>query len=125
MWGSSRGRVDVHGGVRELKTAVHYHGVEVPAEKIAGFCRRWQIKELSFFGSILRPDFKPDSDIDVLVAFAPEARWSVDDFLKMEEELKNLLGRSVDLVERGAIEKSENYIRRKHILRHVENIYVA
>ncbi len=108
-----------------MKTTIRHHDVEVPPEKIADFCRRWKIRELSFFGSILRPDFRPESDVDVMVAFDPEARWPFDDFLKMREELESLLGRTVDLVERGAIERSENYIRRKHILNHVETIYVA
>ncbi|MGH7797376.1 MAG: nucleotidyltransferase family protein [Candidatus Binatia bacterium] len=99
--------------------------IEVPKERIAEFCRKWKIVELSFFGSVLRDDFQPDSDVDVLVSFAPEGRYSLFDLVHMEEELEKMLGRKVDLVERRAIEQSENYIRRKHILNSAQAIYVA
>jgi predicted nucleotidyltransferase len=115
----------VHGGGRGLKTAIRYHDVEVAPERIAGFCRRWKIREFSLFGSVLGEDFSADSDIDVLVTFEPEAGWSFGDLLQMEEELEALFHHPVDLVERHVIEQSPNYIRRKHILTHLESIYVA
>ena len=87
--------------------------------------RIWKIVELSFFGSVLRDDFRPDSDVDVLVTFAPDGRYSLFDLVHIEEELREILGRNVDLVERKAVERSENYIRRKHILGSLEAIYVA
>jgi predicted nucleotidyltransferase len=99
--------------------------IRVPNEKLADFCRRWKIIELSLFGSVLREDFGPDSDIDVLVTFAPDAAWRFYDLIDMREELERIFGRSVDLVERRLVETSENYIRRKHILSNVETIYVA
>jgi len=104
---------------------LRYHNIEVSKEEVEAFCRRWKIKELSFFGSIRRDDFRPDSDIDVLVTFAADARWTFDDHLAMKEELEAMLGHSVDLVEKGLVEKSKNYIRRRHILSHVEAVYVA
>jgi predicted nucleotidyltransferase len=94
-------------------------------EKITEFCRRWKITELALFGSVLREDFCPESDVDMLVAFAPDADWSLFDHLDMEEELSTLLGRKADLVNRRAIERSENWIRRKAILSTAEPIYVA
>jgi hypothetical protein len=94
-------------------------------EKIADFCRRWKITELAFFGSVLREDFGPESDVDVLVSFAPEADWSLFDHMEMEEELSALLGRNVDLVSRRAIERSRNWLRRKAILESAEPLYVA
>jgi predicted nucleotidyltransferase len=97
----------------------------VPNEKLADFCRRWKITELSLFGSVLREDFRPESDIDVLVTFGPDAAWRFYDVIDMREELERIFGRSVDLVERRLVETSENYIRRKHILTNVETIYVA
>lgn len=100
-------------------------GIHVPKEKLAGFCRRWRITELSLFGSVLRGDFRPESDIDVLVTFAPDAAWRFYDLIDMREELERIFGRSVDLVERRLVETSENYIRRKHILSNLETIYVA
>ena len=99
--------------------------IEIPKERIAEFCRKWKIVEFSVFGSVLREDFRPDSDVDVLVTFAPEGRYSLFDLVHMEEELEKMLGRKVDLVERCAIQQSENYIRRKHILNSAQAIYVA
>jgi predicted nucleotidyltransferase len=99
----------------ELPIAVH-------EEEITSFCRRWKVSELALFGSILRQDFNADSDVDVLVSFAPDAQWSLFDLVRMESELETILGREVDLVERAAIEQSENYIRRKSILRDLELI---
>jgi len=99
--------------------------IRIPHKQIADFCQRWKITEFALFGSALRDDFRPDSDIDVLVTFADDAHWGLFDLVAMEEELQQLLGRPVDLVERRAVEKSENYIRRRHILSSLEPIYVA
>lgn len=99
--------------------------IVLPKEQIAEFCRRWRIEELSIFGSALREDFRPDSDVDVLVRFSPEARWGLFDLMRMEEELKTIFGREVDLVERSAVEHSRNYVRRKAILNNLEPIYAA
>ena len=99
--------------------------IAIDRERIAGFCRRWKIVEFSLFGSVLRDDFRPDSDVDVLVGFAPDAYWSLFDHVRMEDELTALIGRKVDLVSRRAIERSENWIRRKAILGSAEAVYVA
>jgi hypothetical protein len=85
----------------------------IDREKLAEFCRKWKVSELSFFGSVLREDFRPDSDVDVLVSFAPEANWSLLDIAGMELELKELLGREVDLVEKEGL---RNPFRRHAIL---------
>jgi hypothetical protein len=97
----------------------------LPSDVIAEFCRRWKIAELAVFGSALRDDFRPDSDIDLLVSFAPDADWSLFDHMHMEEELAKALGRPVDLVSREAVERSENWIRRKAILDSARLIHVA
>jgi predicted nucleotidyltransferase len=99
--------------------------IPIPREKIAEFCDRWKITELALFGSVLRDDFRPDSDVDVLVTFAPEAEWSLFDHVTREEELSSILDRKVDLVSRRAIERSRNWIRRKAILEAAEPFYVA
>jgi len=99
--------------------------IRIDNEKIAAFCRRLGVVEFAFFGSVLRDDFRPESDVDVLVRFAPSAKLSLFDLVRMEDELSELLGRKVDLVEREAVERGENYIRRKHILSNVEPVYVA
>jgi uncharacterized protein len=85
-------------------------------ERLAAFCRRWEVTELALFGSVLRADFGPGSDVDVLVAFAPAARPSLFDLVEMETELADLLGREVDLVTRRSVEESDNWIRRRAIL---------
>jgi predicted nucleotidyltransferase len=104
---------------------INYHGLVVSKDKLAEFCSRWKIAELALFGSILCDDFQPDSDIDVIVTFAPDASRRFYDLVSMKEELEAMFGRPVDLVERHLIERSENYIRRRHILNHMETIYVA
>ena len=93
--------------------------------QIADFCRRWRIAEFSVFGSALRDDFRPDSDVDVLVAFASDSRHSLFDLGEIEGQLSAMFGRKVDLVERGAVERSENYIRRRNILSTVRLVYAA
>lgn len=92
---------------------------------IAEFCRRWRIIKLEVFGSVLRDDFGPESDIDFLVTFDPTARMSLFDLVHAEEELSSMVGRSVDLVERGPIEVSKNWIRRRSILESSRTIYVS
>lgn len=99
--------------------------ITIPRKKLGEFCRRWKVSELAFFGSVLRDDFRPNSDIDLLVSFNPKAKISLFDLVRMQNELKEIFGREVDLVERKAIEKSENYIRRKNILSNTKVIYAA
>jgi len=94
-----------------------------PSERIAEFCRRWKIVELSVFGSVLREDFGPDSDVDLLARFAPDGDWSLFDHARMERELVEILGREVDLVNRSALEHSSNWIRRREILETARTIY--
>ena len=99
--------------------------VAVDREKIEQFCRKWRIVELRLFGSALRTDLTPESDVDVLVAFEPDAHWSLFDLVQMQDELKQIFGRDVDLVSRRGIETSRNYLRRKAILSSAEVLYVA
>lgn len=99
--------------------------IDIPREAIATFCNKWRIVEFAVFGSVLRDDFQRDSDVDVMIAFAPDVHWDFDQMLEMQQELEAMFGRKVDLVERRLIEGSENCIRRKHILSHMERIYVA
>jgi|SRR6185295_14593609 len=96
-------------------TALAWLGVSKP--DISGFCGRWNVETLELFGSALRPDFGPGSDVDLLVAFAPGTKWSLFELYDMEREFEAIFGRRVDLVERKAVEKSRNRIRRDGILR--------
>ena len=104
-----------------MENRVH---IKIPQERIAEFCRKWKIQELSLFGSVLREDFGPDSDIDVLVSFVPGEDWSLFDHIRMEEELSTILGRNVDIVTRRTVERSDNWIRRKAILESAVPCYV-
>jgi len=99
--------------------------IEIPEQAIAEFCRKWKIIEFSLFGSVLRDDFRPDSDVDVLVRFSPDAVHTLFDLVHMQDELRGLLGNEVDLVEKTAIERSRNYLRRKAILGTAEVVYAA
>jgi len=99
--------------------------IDLPMEEIASFCRRWKIVELSVFGSVLRDDFRPDSDIDFLASFAEDAGWSVMDHMRLEMELESLLNRKVDVLTRRAVERSRNPIRRASILGSARTIHAA
>ena len=95
----------------------------IPNAQLAAFCQRWQIEELSLFGSILDDQFNDESDVDVLVTFAPDVAYSFRHFIAMQDELEEIFGRRVDLVERSAVERSENYIRRRSILESKRQVY--
>jgi hypothetical protein len=85
-------------------------------DAIQQFCRRWKIRELALFGSVLRSDFRPDSDVDVLVTFHDGAEWGLLDHMQMQQELATLLHRPIDLVSKRALERSANWVRREAIL---------
>lgn len=93
--------------------------------RLAEFCQRWNVAELSIFGSALRSDFGPGSDIDLLVRFRPGDRHTLFHIVQMQQELESIFGRPVDLVERAAVEQSDNFIRRRHILENAQPLYVA
>jgi uncharacterized protein len=90
--------------------------------EIADFCQRWNIEELALFGSILREDFRPNSDIDVLISFSPSRRLTWDDWLNINREIEDLLKRQVDLVSK---EYLKNPYRRQEILNTCQVIYAA
>ena len=99
--------------------------IDISKAMIEAFCRQNHIRSLSLFGSVLCDDFGPDSDVDVLVEFEAGQGPGLMGLAEMEAELMEIFGHKVDLVERQAVEKSENYIRRRHILQSVEAVYVA
>ncbi len=99
--------------------------VKVPKVKIAEFCKRWNISEFAIFGSALSADFRPDSDVDVLVSFDPQAHITLFDMVHMQDELKAIFGREVDLISKHGVETSRNYLRRKKILESAQVIHVA
>ncbi len=105
-------------GVSLIKLPIH-----LPREDIAAFCRRWKVVELSIFASVLTPDFNDDSDIDILVKFAKNARRTLFDVVDMEDELQAILKRKVDLVMKDGISASKNTHRKNAILNNAKVIY--
>lgn len=98
------------------------NNLQIPFERLVEICRKWRITEFALFGSVLRDDFRPESDVDVLVTFSQGAEWSLWDLFDLEDELKNLLGRSVDLIEKKAL---RNPFRRNEILNTCRVLYAA
>ena len=101
------------------------HTRHLPINAIRAFCARWGVSEFSLFGSIVRADFTPTTDIDVLVQFRDGIRYTLFDLARMGDELEAIFGRTVDLLDRRAVETSPNYIRRDQILQSAEVIYAA
>jgi predicted nucleotidyltransferase len=99
-----------------------HHRLGIEPETIDAFCRNWQIQELSLFGSALRDDFRADSDVDLLVVFEPTAPWDLWDITKMEDELQQMFGRRVDVIEKRAL---KNPFRRFEILTTRQILYAA
>lgn len=91
-------------------------------ERLGAFCRKWKVKELAIFGSALREDFGPESDVDVLVELRPGHGLTLYDWMEMIAELKAIFGRDVDLVAKSGL---KNPLRRREILRTAEVIYAA
>lgn len=94
--------------------------IRIPRKKIAEFSRRWKVTEFSLFGSVLRDDFRPDSDVDVLITFAPGAQISLFDLVQMKLDLEKMFKRPVDVVEKDAL---ENPFRRREILKTAKVVY--
>jgi predicted nucleotidyltransferase len=90
--------------------------IDYDKEKLRDFCRKWKITEFSLFGSVVRDDFGPESDVDVMVTFSPDAGRSLFDMVHMEDELVEIFGRDVDLMTRRSVERSRNLPRRESIL---------
>jgi len=107
------------------KNIMEFNAINLPMDAITGFCDRWQVSELALFGSVLRNDFRPDSDIDVMVQFNPDAHPTFSTLDKMQDELKSIFQRDIDLITRQGIESSRNYLRRQEILASAQIIYAA
>lgn len=103
----------------------HNFNIDVYKKEIDTFCHKWNVKELSVFGSALREDFNPDSDVDVLIDFAPNHGRSLFDLVAMKDELEIIFRREIDLVTMKGIERSRNEIRKKEILNSYQVIYAS
>ena len=109
-----------------MRSRIVIKNFELPTEVISDVCRKHDVEELAIFGSVLRDDFGPVSDLDFLVVFKDnDAGPWMGKFMDLEEELSQVLGRRVDVVDKRGVEQSENYIRRRHILSSARVIYVA
>jgi predicted nucleotidyltransferase len=96
--------------------------IDLYKKQIIDFCQKWKVKEFSIFGSFLRDDFNDSSDVDILLTFFQEAHHSLFDLLEMQEDLKIIFGREVDIVEKEGL---RNPIRRRSILKNREVVYAA
>ncbi len=96
--------------------------IEIPRERIAEFCRKHRIRRLSLFGSVLREDFRPDSDVDVLAEFEAGAGHTLFDLMRLQDELERIFGRKVDLVQECGL---VNPFRRQEVLATREVVYAA
>jgi predicted nucleotidyltransferase len=103
----------------ELKPPISQR-LTASAAQISAFCDRWQITEVALFGSVLRDDFRPDSDIDVLLTFASDSKWSLFDWVDMKDELERLFNRQVDIADKEGL---KNPYRRHEILHTQQVIY--
>jgi predicted nucleotidyltransferase len=112
---------------RGVEDNMHMSSLPIQLEqgKIVDFCRTWKVSEFSIFGSVLRDDFRPDSDVDVLITFRGDARPTLFTLAAMQQELEQMLGRRVDLAERDSVESSPNEHRRRSILDSHRVLYAA
>jgi uncharacterized protein len=96
--------------------------VRIPFNRahIKAFCQKWKIARMAFFGSVLNERFGPESDVDILVLFKPDAQWSLFDIVEMKIELEKIFQRNVDIVEEGTI---RNPIKRRCIYENLEVVY--
>jgi predicted nucleotidyltransferase len=113
--------------IKAMATKTHdsrtYHRLGITLTEFTEFCQRRHITELALFGSILREDFHPDSDIDILVTFTPEAKTSLLDLVDMQYELEDLFHREVDLLTKKSVIDSPNWMRRQEILNTAKIMY--
>lgn len=99
--------------------------ISIDDNKLSSFCQKWKVTEMSLFGSVAQGHARPNSDVDILISFTPDAGWSLLDHVAMQEEMSTLLQRNVDLVTRRSIERSTNEIRKRSILENTVPLYVT
>ena len=98
---------------------------QFPIDQIEAFCRKYGVEEFSLFGSVLREDFRPDSDLDFVASYVPDAHWSLLDRVHMKHELEDMLGRDVDLLNRRALEHGRQNGRAAAILAQTQLLYAG
>ena len=98
--------------------------IPLPQERLDAFCQKWNVRSLSLFGSVLRNDFGVKSDVDILLDLADDPHRPWDYLFDMHQELKDVFGREVDIVERAWLQRSRNAVRREGILNSATAVYV-
>lgn len=106
-----------------MSTTSLFSTANVARNDIVAFCQRWGVTAIALFGSVLRPDFRDDSDIDLLLSFREGVRYTLFDLVRMSDELEMIFGRPVDVLDRQAVEQSQNYLRRETILNSAQVLY--
>ena len=109
------------GNVPDGESALRVANIDIPEEELARACKQYQVRELALFGSVLRPDFGPDSDVDILVEFEPDARIGFIALAELARELSELLQRHVDLVPKAGLKRRI----RKPVLASAQVIYAG
>ena len=99
--------------------------IEIDDQALGAFCDKWGVAELAVFGSALRADFRPDSDIDFLVTWLPGVRRSWHDIFTMRQELEAMFGREAGIAQRHVVERDPNPFRRRNILGSATRLYAA
>jgi hypothetical protein len=105
-------------GTTELQLAI-----EIPHEALSCFCQKWNLRTVELFGSVVRENFRADSDVDVMVTFDSMLRPTLFEFVQMQDELEGIFGRKVDLLSRHAVEGSQNPYRKQSILESARIVY--
>jgi predicted nucleotidyltransferase len=113
------------GRVNQYTASVKVGVIELDEAALSAFCEKWGVAELSVFGSALRDDFRPDSDIDFLVTWKPGVRRTWHDIWSMKEELGELVGREAGIAQRHVVESDANPFRRRRILESATRVYAA
>ena len=122
---ASKAHAEPNHNPRAYTTAMQVGAIELDDEAIRTFCEKWGVAELAVFGSVLRHDFRPDSDVDFLVTWLPGRMPRTFRMFDMKDELAELVGRSVDLLHRQSVELDYNEFRRAAILDGAKPIYAA
>ena len=100
-------------------------GIQLDTSEVKEFCSKWKICELSVFGSILREDFRPDSEVDLLVQHEEDANWDLFDQIHMQDELTALIGRDLYILDQEGVESSNDHFLRTEIFTTLEQVYAA
>ena len=101
------------------------HGIQLDSPEVLAFCRTWKISRLEVFGSILREDFRPDSDVDFVVDFEDDAEWDLAELEQIRQGLSEIVHRDADVLTRRTLARTDNWLLRRNVLAQLETVYAA